>query len=75
MYSFSPTQFRRSQDGPMTASSGDKTRIGLIVLAVGLLLYIWRHLVEDRTGIRLREETPDMPPPTSEQRQTAAPAV
>ena len=40
----------------------DKTRIGIIVLAVGLLLYIWRHVVEDRTGIRLREETPDMPP-------------
>jgi amino acid transporter len=51
----------------------DKTRIGLIVLAVGLLLYIWRHVVEDRTGIRLREETPDMPPPTAE-RPTAAPA-
>jgi amino acid transporter len=51
----------------------DKTRIGLIVLAVGLLLYIYRHLVEDRTGIRLREETPDMPP--ASERQTAAPAA
>ena len=50
----------------------DKTRIGLIVLAVGLLLYIWRHVVEDRTGIRLREETPDMPP--AAERPTAAPA-
>ena len=40
----------------------DKTRIGLIVLAVGLLLYIWRHLVEDRKPLQLREETPDMPP-------------
>jgi amino acid transporter len=50
----------------------DKTWIGLGVLAVGLLLYIWRHVVEDRTGIRLREETPEMPP--ASERQTAAPA-
>jgi amino acid transporter len=50
----------------------DKTRIGLGVLAVGLLLYIWRHLVEDRTGVPLREETPTMPP--EEERQPAAPA-
>jgi amino acid transporter len=42
----------------------DKTRIGLIVLAVGLLLYIWRHLVEDRKPLTLREETPTMPPTT-----------
>jgi amino acid transporter len=49
----------------------DKTRIGLGVLAVGLLLYIWRHVVEDRTGVPLREETPTMPP--AEERQTAAP--
>jgi amino acid transporter len=40
----------------------DKTRIGLIVLAVGLLLYVWRKVVEDRTGVPLREETPEMPP-------------
>jgi hypothetical protein len=40
----------------------DKTRIGLIVLAVGLLLYIYRRVVEDRTGVPLREETPAMPP-------------
>jgi amino acid transporter len=39
----------------------DKTRVGLIVLAVSLLLYIFRHVVQDRTGIRLREETPTMP--------------
>jgi len=51
----------------------DKTRIGLIVLAVGLLLYIYRKVVEDRTGVPLREETPQMPPES--QRQTAAPAA
>jgi amino acid transporter len=46
----------------------DKTRIGLIVLAVGLLLYVYRHVVEDHTGIRLREKTPTMP-------EEAAPAA
>ena len=51
----------------------DKTRIGLIVLAVGLLLYVWRKVVEDQTRVPFREETPTMPP-TSE-RQTAAPAA
>jgi amino acid transporter len=50
----------------------DKTRIGLIVLAVGLLLYIYRHVVEDRTGIRLREKTPTMP---EEAAPVAAPTV
>jgi hypothetical protein len=25
------------------------------------VLYIYRHVVEDRTGIRLREKTPTMP--------------
>jgi amino acid transporter len=39
----------------------DKTRVGLIVLAVSLLLYVFRHVVQDRTSIRLREETPTMP--------------
>jgi amino acid transporter len=39
----------------------DKTRVGLIVLGVSLLLYIFRHVVQDRTGVRLREETPQMP--------------
>jgi amino acid transporter len=40
----------------------DKTRVGLIVLVASLLLYVYRHVVQDRTGIRLREETPTMPP-------------
>ena len=31
----------------------DKTRIGIGVLAVGLLLYIWRRVVEDRQGVPL----------------------
>ena len=40
----------------------DKTWIGLGVLAVGFLLYVWRHVVEDRKGLPLREEMPPMPP-------------
>src|SRR5215216_3269220 len=39
----------------------DKTRIGLIVLAIGLLLFIYRRVVEDRTHIHLREEVPATP--------------
>ena len=39
----------------------DKTWIGLGVLAVGLLLFIWRRVVEDKEGVHLREETPTMP--------------
>ena len=39
----------------------DKTRVGLIVLAVSLLFWAFRHLVQDRTGLRLREEVPQMP--------------
>jgi amino acid transporter len=43
----------------------DKTRIGLIVLGVSLLLYVFRQVVQDRTGIRLREEVPQMPEDTT----------
>jgi amino acid transporter len=52
----------------------DKTRIGLIVLAVGLLLYVYRRVVEDRTKVHLREETPTMPPEETPA-ATPAPAV
>jgi amino acid transporter len=51
----------------------DKTRIGLIVLAVSLLLYAYRHIVQDKTGIRLREETPTMPEEPVGQPAPAAP--
>ena len=53
----------------------DKTRIGIGVLAVGLLLYIWRRVVEDRQGVPLREETPTMPPDTAAAAPAATPAV
>jgi amino acid transporter len=53
----------------------DKTRVGLIVLVASLLLYVFRHVVQDRTGIRLREETPTMPPETIVAPPTPAPAA
>jgi amino acid transporter len=52
----------------------DKTRVGLIVLAISLLLWIFRHVVQDRTGIRLREEVP-LKPPEEVAAPTAAPAT
>jgi amino acid transporter len=39
----------------------DKTRVGLIVLAVSLLFWAFRHIVQDKTKLRLREEVPLMP--------------
>ncbi len=51
----------------------DKTRVGLIVLAVSLVLYVFRHVVQDRTGIRLREETPDVPEEEAAQPAAATP--
>jgi amino acid transporter len=52
----------------------DKTRVGLIVLGVSLLLYVFRHVVQDRTGIRLREETPQMPEAAAAAPTARAPA-
>jgi amino acid transporter len=40
----------------------DKTRVGLLVLLISLLLYVFRHVVQDRTKLRLREEVPATPP-------------
>jgi amino acid transporter len=39
----------------------DKTIVGMIVLLVSLLFWGFRHLVQDRTGLRLREEVPQTP--------------
>ena len=39
----------------------DKTRWGLLVLAVALLLYVFRHVVQDKQPMRLREEVPATP--------------
>jgi amino acid transporter len=39
----------------------DKTRTGLIVLLAAFVLYLWRHLVQDKIPLRLREEVPLTP--------------
>ena len=44
-----------------------ETMYGLAVLAISVLLFLVRRAVQDKAPIRLREETPDVPP------QTAAP--
>jgi amino acid transporter len=39
----------------------DKTRIGLLVLLAAFALYIYRHAVQDKIPIKLREEIPKTP--------------
>jgi amino acid transporter len=39
----------------------DKTRTGLLVLVVAFLLYVYRHVVQDKIPLRLREEIPQTP--------------
>jgi amino acid transporter len=39
----------------------DKTRVGLLVLLAAFVLYLWRHLVQDKIPIKLREEVPLTP--------------
>jgi amino acid transporter len=39
----------------------DKTRAGLLVLLAAFVLYVWRHVVQDKIPIRLREEVPQTP--------------
>ena len=39
----------------------DKTRTGLLVLLLALILYIWRHVVQDKIPMKLREEIPRTP--------------
>jgi amino acid transporter len=39
----------------------DKTRTGLIVLVAALLLYVYRHVVQDKIPLRWREEVPQTP--------------
>src|SRR5262245_18006442 len=50
----------------------DKTWIGLGVLGISLLLYVYRHVVEDRTGIPLREKTPATPEEESQAAKATA---
>ena len=39
----------------------DKTRTGLLVLLAALVLYIWRHVVEDKIPLKWREDIPQTP--------------
>jgi amino acid transporter len=39
----------------------DKTRIGLVVLVVALVLWAWRRVVQDKQPLHLREEVPLTP--------------
>jgi amino acid transporter len=39
----------------------DKTRTGLIVLIAAFLLYLYRHMVQDKIPVKLREEVPATP--------------
>jgi amino acid transporter len=39
----------------------DKTRVGLLVLLAAFVLYLWRHLVQDKIPVRMREEVPLTP--------------
>jgi amino acid transporter len=39
----------------------DKTRTGLLVLVAALLLYAWRHVIQDKLPMRLREDVPRTP--------------
>jgi amino acid transporter len=39
----------------------DKTRTGLLVLVAAFLLYVYRHVVQDKIPLRLREDVPRTP--------------
>jgi amino acid transporter len=39
----------------------DKTRTGLIVLVAAFILYVYRHVVQDKIPLTLREEIPHTP--------------
>jgi amino acid transporter len=39
----------------------DKTRTGLIVLVAAFLLYVYRHVIQDKIPLKLREDVPQTP--------------
>ncbi len=51
----------------------DKTRVGLLVLLAAFLLYLYRHIVQDKTGVRFRDKVPQTPEEEAAM-QAAAPA-
>jgi amino acid transporter len=52
----------------------DKTLIGMIVLAVSLVFWAYRHIVQDKGKLRLREEVPLTPPGAEAREPTVTPA-
>jgi hypothetical protein len=55
----------------LTGYGGTKeTVVGLVLLFSSLVFYVYRRLVQDKTGLRLREKTPTVPDET-----VPAPAV
>jgi amino acid transporter len=53
----------------------DKTRAGLLVLLLALLMYIWRHVVEDKIPLQLREKVPATPDPAADTASAPAPVA
>jgi amino acid transporter len=53
----------------------DKTRAGLLVLLAALLMYIWRHVVEDKIPLQLREKVPATPDETAGATPAPAPVA
>lgn len=50
----------------------DKTRLGLLVLLVAIALYVYRHVVQDKIPIRMRESVPATPEQELRDRELAA---
>jgi amino acid transporter len=58
----------------LTGYGGSKeTWIGIGLLLISILLFAYRRVVQDKTPLRLREETPTMPPDAASPTRTAAP--
>ena len=50
-------------------------RHGLLVLLAALIGYIWRHVVEDKIPLQLREKVPATPEEAAGTAPAAAPAA
>jgi hypothetical protein len=60
---------------PQLTGYGDlkTTLIGVGVLAISILAYLYRRLVQDKQPVRLRENTPQFPSETDRQLFSAQP--
>ena len=50
----------------------DKTRTGLLVLVIAFLLYVYRHVVQDKIPLTLREKVPQTPEEEARNKELAA---